>query len=197
MLDTKTFHQIQLLFRKCIPKKESFGIGITSALHVSLFSMLSSVSSSIQLVVMICPRAGVLTTDSHLRTAHEHWLQQVHTEEVISWRDIISGKSFSCKHLTHIVDKNIQSIIPGGDPRPTTFRNAFSLPGSKHWLMCRPCPALRTHILNWNFKIWMQFYCRFPLFPSGSTCSRNECTTQMDIFGDHLLHCPHVSTRHW
>ena len=62
-------------------------------------------------------------------------------------------------------------------------------PGAKDWLKCRPSKSLLTYISNRDYRVWFTFYCRRPLAKSKTKFPRSNCTKEINIYGDHLLHC--------
>lgn len=159
VLDPYSVEELQLPIQFSLLGKQSFDIVLTSAIIISPFYFLLSISSYQQRVSVIIYTACVLSTDSHLRIAHEQSSQQVEIEDDISWHMHIFGNSRLCKTFAHSVYKNIQRNMGGGDIR--TVHNALKIPRPKDWLRCKPCPLFRMHISNWYSKVWIQFYFGF------------------------------------
>ena len=69
------------------------------------------------------------------------------------------------------------------------MREHMTLPEIKNWVQYRPSKTKQTLIKPQHFTTWMKYYCRVPLFQSGSKCPRVLCDAIMDVYGEHLLHC--------
>ena len=97
------------------------------------------------------------------------------------------------KALTLKLHKHVLSELrEHDDERTAAFRSLLKLPGTKDWLGCAPAPGLKTHIRARDFRIWLKFWCRLPLFKEGQRCHRQGCRAKHDVFGDHLLACTHA-----
>ena len=64
----------------------------------------------------------------------------------------------------------------------------MKLPEVKAWIQCRPSETLKTSIPHHHIRIWLQYFCQVPLFQTGSKRAPPQCATDIDVYGDHLLH---------
>ena len=89
----------------------------------------------------------------------------------------------------------LEEVRAHDDERTRAFRSLLTLPGTKDWLGCAPAPGLGTYIRPRDFRVWLKFWCRLPLFKNGQRCHRHGCRACVDPFGDHLLACTHPVSR--
>ena len=73
----------------------------------------------------------------------------------------------------------------------------MKLPEAKTWANWSPSTGYATYIPHHHFKVWLQYYCKVPLFQPGTRCQRPQCAAYMDTYGDHLLYCERGTYRIW
>ena len=179
-----------------------FGIGITSAFHsrntTYLATRISTAPTVLPLVQVIPTTQGgngeeFSQLDSHGKQTLTDLCEQIDTAETCklektqSWEEC-QGPS-SQKDLPDLVNKSgIAGIKPANDCEKL-YCVAQAVLSAKDWLKCSPSKSLLTYISNRDYRAWFSFKCRRPLANINTTSPRANCPKEIDIYGDHLLHC--------
>lgn len=154
-------------------------------------AFLASLSLTCKLLRSILPDFidTALSNDLFAVEAHQDWSARCQAEDMVELRKLDSEHCPRQRDLTRSVQKKVQAGLPPGDQRTQAFRASLGVPGAKDWLKCQPAPGMKTHIADWDYRVWFRFYCRIPLVEPDTVCPRLGCTEKMDVHGDHLLHC--------
>lgn len=174
VLDSHTFNELQLPMRPVLPSKPNFGLGLTSALTVAAPSFLGSLSGCRRLLSSILSnsRLSILHSNNNAHLEFQNWASTLPAEDTPNWDDMTSEKGLSIQHLSRLAHRAKERAIQHNDPRTASFCASLGLPGSKQWALSTPSPVIRTYIPHRDFTTWLQYYCRVPLYPPGSTCPR-------------------------
>ena len=206
-LATDIFRELQLPLRPIDKTTHTLGIGLQSAVATAPAAYLASTAQTNHLVRKMtnCEQGSALCQNWFASQTHN--LLRIYTRngDTPSLDEISSNPIPTQRELTQLINRKTWDDIPKGTQRTIAFRATMSLPGAKDWVKAPPCPALQTHVNNHRFKAWMRYYTQTPFRNRGvATCPRPGCAKELDLFGDHLLICPHsslvgsanVTTRH-
>ena len=138
-----------------------------------------------------------LTTYEAAQQAYETWSAQCEQQSVLPFQALTGERPPKQHKITALVhQKKVQEVAPGS-ARTRIMRSSMKLREAKTWANWIPSTAYATYIPHHHFKVWLQYYCRVPLFQPGTRCQRPQCAAFMDTYGDHLLYCERVPHRIW
>ena len=104
----------------------------------------------------------------------------------------IDSGDFSQKHLSHLIDTNLQSSLfqeseAIGDRRFAARLHSLTLPQAGAFLNAIPNPTFGLSILPENFRISLQYRLGLPVYSHPHQCP--ACGKDSDVFGDHTITC--------
>ena len=188
-LGTEVFCELQLPLSTTNP---CFGVGLTSAEDTASSAFLSSMGLVRSLHCFMLQRA--IPTEPNAKqdciNAYHDWRSRVHHDAILPWEAVSSSHCPSKRKLSRRVHDTTQRQLPAGNERKKVLRAFLGVLGAKDWLKAQPSPGLGTHIQDRDFRLWFKVFCRIPLFNGTEKCPQNGCNSELDKYGDHLLHCP-------
>ena len=99
---------------------------------------------------------------------------------------------FSQKHLSYLIDTNLQSTLLKdvqdlGDKRSSARLLSLTLPQAGAFLNAIPNPTFGLSILPENFRVSILYRLGLPVYNSPHPCP--ACGKDSDIYGDHTITC--------
>ena len=119
---------------------------------------------------------------------HELWVPMCSPGTIILmalWRQATAEKTYTIGTRS----SQFTERVYGWNTSPETFPR-FNVPAGVHRLdLLSTYNAFGTYISNREFRAWLQFYNRVPLYQLGTTRPRQNSGCVMGVLDDHLLHC--------
>ena len=182
-MDTSVFKEPQLRVTTG-SEHPHLGIGLTYAADTAAAAFIASSADCDKLVSMVLTESILqgLCGYAFAKQAHAAWASQCEEGAALPFDSFEVDRRPQQKTLAALVHAQNINALPQGSTLMRIFLEHMTLPEAKTWVQCRPSKTLRTLIKPQHFTSWMKYYCRVPLFQSGSKCPRVQCDAIMDIY---------------